>query len=99
MTYKDLLSKFKVNEGEQATYEKMIKAFIQYVEDRFEWDLDYVIDSIEHDFLTDCEKRDGSGLTFLHYYDPDEIELVVTPDGRVLDNDDEEIREYTKYIY
>lgn len=99
MTYKELLNKFKVNEGEEATYEKMIDSFIQYVNDRFEWDLDYVADSIEHDFLTDCKTRDGSGLTFLHYYDPDEIELVVTPDGRVLDNDDEEIREYTKYIY
>lgn len=97
MTYKDLFRKFKVNEGEQATYEKMIDAFLQYVNERFEWDLEFVSDSIEHDWLLDYTTDDGR--SFLHYYDPDEIELVVTPDGDVLDTDDEESRDYTKFVY
>lgn len=97
MTYKDLFRKFKVNEGEQAAYEKMIDAFLQYVNEYFEWDLEFVSDSIEHDWLLGYRTDDGR--PFLHYYDPDEIELVVTPDGEVLDTDDEEIRDYTKFVY
>ena len=42
MTYKDLFRKFKVNEGEQAAYEKMIDAFLQYVNEYFERDLEFV---------------------------------------------------------
>ena len=53
--------------------------------------------SIDHDWLLDYTTDDGR--SFLHYYDPDEIELVVTPDGDVLDSDDEEIRDYTKFVY
>lgn len=49
MTYKDLFRKFKVNEGEQATYEKMVDAFLQYVNKYIECDLEFVSDSIEHD--------------------------------------------------
>lgn len=101
MTYKDLLSKFTVKEGDEATYVKMIEAYRQYIGDYFGWDntLEDVAEAREHDFLIDCETLDENKTTFLHYYDPDEIELVVTPDGRVLDTDDEEIREYTKYFY
>lgn len=97
MTYKDLFRKFKVNEGEQATYEKMIDAFLQYVNEYFECDLEFVSDSIDHDWLLDYTTDDGR--PFLHYYDPDKIELVVTPDGDVLDSDDEEIRDYAKFVY
>lgn len=94
MTYKDLFRKFKVNEGEQATYKKLIDSYRKYIGEYFGWDntLEDVEEDITHDYLTNVEAKDGTIL--LHYLDCHE--LVVLPD-RVLDDEDD-IREYEKYI-
>lgn len=94
-TYNDLFRIFKANEGEQATYTKLINAYRKYIGEHWGWyyTLEDVTEDIKHDYLTNVEAKDGTIL--LHYLDECH-ELVVLPD-RVLDDEDD-ILEYEKYI-
>lgn len=79
------------------TLDQLKNTFLNHVRQLLDYDMTDVERAIDNDYLTEHETDDGR--PFLHYYDPDEIELVVTPDGEVLDTDDEKIRDYTKFVY
>lgn len=94
-TYADY-RRFKIDESEQAIYEKMVDTFLQYINGRFGsyYTLEDVADYIYNDLLLDYKTDDGR--PFLNYYDGD-INFVVLPD-RVIDDDDD-LQEYNKYIF
>lgn len=94
MTYRDLF-RFEDDESKQATYEKLIETYRNYIDEYFGWDntLEDVAEDIKHDYLTNVEAKDGTIL--LHYLDECH-ELVVLPD-RVIDDEDA-IQEYENYI-
>lgn len=77
------------------TLDQMKNTFLNHVRQRWGYDMSDVERDMKNDYLTEHETDDGR--EFLHYMD-ETLEFIILPD-EVLDEDDEEFNDYTKFVY